>query len=348
MSPGKISPLTKENGNPYMNGLALIETREINGVDQSMIIRSKNVDNPVLLYVHGGPGSPEFPFIKHMKTDLEEYFTVCYWEQRGAGLSWSKDIPEETMTLKQFVEDTRVVTEYLIDKFGKDKIFILGHSWGTMLASYTIKKYPQLYHAYFGVAQVADQLRAEEISYDFVMEEARKRNDKKAVKVLEEIGKPPYSSGEEWVSAIMKERKYVSKYGGAIKEGNFMKMAITAMVNCREYKLKDKFAYIKGNNRSMQLMWREVLENNLMEDLQSQEIPVYIFQGKHDYQVTYEVGRDYYDILEAPEKEFFTFENSAHSPNFEEKEKFEEIIGGLVERVTQSTTENKVATDSLI
>jgi pimeloyl-ACP methyl ester carboxylesterase len=332
ISPGKTTALVKPNGNPYMNGLALMEMHEIGGVDQSLILRSKDIDNPVLLYVHGGPGSPEFPFMQHFQTDLEEFFTVCYWDQRGAGLSWSKEIPAETMTLDHFIEDTREVTEHLLERFGKEKVFIMGHSWGTLLSSHVINRYPELYHAYFGIGQVGNQLKSEQISYDFVMEEARKREDEKAIKNLEEIGRPPYSSVEEGLNAVMVERRYVGNYGGAMKEGNFMKEAVTAIINCREYRLKDKFSYMKANNKSLEHLWQTVVDADLASQIPAQEIPVYIFQGKYDYQTCTEVAKEYFDLLEAPVKEFYTFENSAHSPNFEEKEEFEKIIGDILSK----------------
>ena len=330
ISPGKVTPLVKENGNPYMNGLALMETREIGGVPQTMILRSKDVEKPVLLYVHGGPGSPEFPFNQHYKTDLEEFFTVCYWDQRGSGLSYSKDIPVETMTLEHFIEDTREVTEYLTDRFEKEKIYLMGHSWGTLLGSHVVHRYPELYHAYFGIGQVGNQLESEKISYDFALSEAKKRGDAKAIKQLEKIGRPPYGSADEWLHSIMVERKYVAKYGGAMKEGNFMKEAVTAILNCREYRLMDKINYMKANNNTMKSMWEIVIEADLSKDVPSQEIPVYIFQGRFDYQTSYDMAKQYFDSLEAPVKEFFTFENSAHSPNFEETARFEEILSVLL------------------
>jgi len=305
-------------------------------VEQALITRSKDITHPVLLYVHGGPGSPEFPFVEYMDTDLEEFFTVCYWEQRGAGLSYDPHIPDSSMNLAVFIEDTREVTDYLRDKFDKEKIYIMGHSWGSLLSSYVIKKYPERYHAYFGIGQVADQMRSEKLSYDFVLNEARERQDRKAVRQLEKIGPPPYSSEKEWGRALKTERKYVARYGGAVHNGNFMQIAVSAMINCKAYRLKDKFNYMKGNNRSLELLWEELLDLNLMEDVAEQEIPVYIFQGRHDQQTNFDVARDYFNILEAPEKEFFVFENSAHSPNYEEKEKFENIIGQIVTKTEEA------------
>lgn len=335
ISPGKITPLAKGNGNPYMNGMALIEETMIGGVEQTMIIRSKDVDNPVLLYVHGGPGSPEFPFMQYFRSDLEHYFTVCYWDQRGAGKSRLSEITPELMTFEQFIEDTREVTRYLIEKFGKEKIFIMGHSWGTLLSSHVIKRYPEYYYAYFGIGQVGNQLKSEKISYDFVLSEASRRSDKKAIRKLEDIGSPPYSSGEEWLNAVRVERKYVTKYGGAMKDGNFMTEALTALINCREYNLGDKLNYMKANIRSLQYLWKTVIDADLANQIPAQKIPVYIFQGMNDYQTSYEVAKEYFDKLDAPQKQFFSFENSAHSPNYEEKEKFEAILGEIVSKFNE-------------
>lgn len=342
VSPGQTTALVKDNGNPYMNGISIIERKDIGGVEQSMIIRSKDVDKPVLLYLHGGPGSPEFPFIQHYKTDLEEYFTVCYWEQRGAGLSYAKDITAETMTLDQFIQDTKEVSIYLLDKFNKKKLYIMGHSWGTLLASHAINRYPELYHAYFGIGQVGNQLKSEKISYEFAMSEAKLRGDKKAIKKLKEIGPPPYSSDEDWLQALSVERKYVGKYGGAIREGSFMKIALTSMINCREYRLKNKLNYMKANNESLGYLWATILKANLTEDIPTQYIPVYIFQGRYDFQTSYDVARSYYEQLEAPVKEFYTFENSAHSPNYEEKERFEELVGGILRELEEEHREKEL------
>ena len=328
-SPGKTKPFRDSKGNTIPRSLAVIKTLDINGIPQKMIIRSADTLNPVILYLHGGPGSPESPFLKYFGSKLEDYFTVCYWDQRGSGMSYSDQIPKESMTLEQFIDDAADVSKYLINRFGKEKIILMGHSWGTILGSYVSNRYPEFYSAYVAIGQVSDQLRAEQISYDYVIKTAREQQDEEAIRELESIGRPPYPVEENSIEKMLKERKYVTKYGGAIRNGNFYREATKAIFFFREYTLTDKINYFRGMGYTMEYLWPEVLKANLFTQIPAQQIPVYMFQGKYDYQTSYEVAREYFDSLRAPEKQFFSFENSAHSPNFEEPERFDSLVVSL-------------------
>ena len=295
-----------------------------------MIIRGTDTTKPVLLYLHGGPGDPEFPFVHQFNPGIEDLFVVCYWDQRGAGLSYSKDIPPETMTLSQFVDDAGKVSEYLIHKFKRKRIYLLGHSWGTMLGSFTVNKYPEYYYAFISVGQVGDQERSEKISYDFVLARARELKDRKAIRTLEKIGTPPYSDPREAIDKMLIERKYVIRYGGAIKKGNFYQEAIEPIFFCREYTLRDKINYLKGMRFTKDFLWNVIMKTNLFKAIPSQQIPVYVLQGTSDYQTSYIIAKEYFDSLQAPVKKFCSFENSAHSPIFEEPEKFDMILKAIL------------------
>ena len=135
-SSGKPEPLLDENGTPRVGSLSEKTHVTINGMEQGMFIRSKDPTNPVLLFLHGGPGMPEYFLTQRYPTGLEEDFTVVWWDQRGAGLSYSAGIPPETMTVEQLVSDTLAVTNYLRDRFHQDKIYLLGHSGGASSASW--------------------------------------------------------------------------------------------------------------------------------------------------------------------------------------------------------------------
>lgn len=325
-SHGKASPFLSKDGKTVAGSIAVIKTVNINGLNQRMIIRGRDSTKPVLLYLHGGPGDPEFPFVRHFNSAIEDLFVVCYWDQRGAGLSYSKDIPPETMTLSQFVDDAGTVSEYLIRRFNCKKIYLLGHSWGTLLGSFTVKKYPEYYNAFIAVGQVGDQQQAEKISYDFVLTRARELKDRKAIRTLEEIGPPPYPDPKVAIEKMIKERKYVIRYGGAIKRGNFYPQAIKPILICSEYSFMDKINYLKGMKFSKDFLWDVIMKSNLFREIPAQQIPIYIMQGTSDYETSYSVAKEYFDILQAPVKKFFTFENSAHSPIFEEPEKFNMIL----------------------
>lgn len=155
-SPGELEPLRDLEGKEITGSLSEKNSTEIGGMQQGFFIRSENPENPVILFLHGGPGSPELQIIIPFERSerLEKYFTVCYWDQRGAGMSYNKTIAPATMTVEQMVEDTRQITEYLQQRFNQDKIYLMGHSWGTYLGVKTIEKYPENYLAFIGIGQV--------------------------------------------------------------------------------------------------------------------------------------------------------------------------------------------------
>ena len=140
-SSGIEEPFVDEHGRALRNSIAMHEDMVINGAPQRITIRGKDISNPVLLLVHGGPGGITLPALyKHAGADLEDLFTVCYWEQRGAGLAYTADIPDSTITLNQIVDDGLLLVEYLTEKFKKDKIFIEGTSWGTTVSAFMVQK----------------------------------------------------------------------------------------------------------------------------------------------------------------------------------------------------------------
>jgi pimeloyl-ACP methyl ester carboxylesterase len=325
-SPGKSRPFLDQDGKVVPGSISVIITEKINGLNQRMIIRGRDTTKPVLLYLHGGPGDPEFPFVSQFNSDIENIFVVCYWEQRGAGLSYSNNIPPSTMTLPQFIDDAARVSEYLIHRFNREKIYLLGHSWGSMLGSFTANKYPDYYYAFISVGQVGNQVRSEKLSYEFVLSRSKELKDKKAVKTIEEIGPPPYADPKEAISKMLIERKYLITYGGAIKNGEFYPKAIKSLFVCKEYTFGDKINYLRGMKFTKNYLWDVIMKTNLFKAVPSQQIPVYILQGRFDYQTSYIIAKEYFDSLQAPVKKFFTFENSAHSPIFEEPEKFERIL----------------------
>lgn len=325
-STGKPVPFLDKNGTKIPASISTIKTLDINGVMQRIIIRGSDTSKPVLLYLHGGPGDPEFPFVHQFNPAIEDMFIVCYWDQRGAGLSYSDSIPPETMTLPQFIDDAGKVSNYLIHRFNRKKIYLLGHSWGTMLGTLTIKKYPEYFYAFVAVGQVGNQEQSEIISYNFVLSKAKDLKDRMAERYLEKIGPPPYLQGGEALDKMVTERKYVIRYGGAVKKGSFYPRAIKPLIICKEYTFMDKINYLRGMKFTKRFLWDVIMKTNLIKMVPSQQIPVYILQGISDYETTYSIAKEYFDILKAPVKKFYTFENSAHSPIFEEPEKFIRVM----------------------
>lgn len=303
---------------------------QIGGIKQGYFIRGENETNPVILFLHGGPGSPELPMIED--TELEQYFTVCYWDQRGAGMTYTPDTDPSTMTTEQFVEDTRQMTDSLRKWYGVEKIYLMGHSWGSYLGVKTVEKHPELYHAYIGVGQVCHQLESERLAYDYIVAEARKAGDTKTIEQFEAYDK--YADDFPSNDYLMKVRtNSMNKYGVGIKHKDCSMFDIAVgLLYYRGYTFTDKIHYLQGTMFSLNTMFRKVIDDNLFETSTRFEVPVYILQGKYDYQVSYQLAKAYLDSIDAPRKEFFTFEVSAHSPNLEEPRRFVEVVRAIAEK----------------
>jgi len=327
-SPGTADPITDSNGRTIPGSISVIEKVKLGGQDQYLIIRGQDRNKPVMLFLHGGPGSPEFTFMKKTNRAIEKDFVMVYWEQRGAGKSYSKDIPAESMNLPQFISDTRELSILLAKRFKKDKIYLMGHSWGSFLGILTAYQYPDLYYAYFGIGQVCSQYKGEKNSFEWVKEQARKQNNTKAIESLSKLTFPDSLAGMDiWYKYVMTERNYVSQFGGGIThEMTSMLPLVKIVLNAKEYTLSDKMNFMKASKYSLNHLWPSVIQKNLFNDIDSMRIPVYIFQGRYDNQTPYPIAKDFFNHLKARKKEFFTFENSAHSPVMEEVSKFNSIV----------------------
>ena len=298
---------------------------EINGAKQGMFLQSENIENPVLLFLHGGPGSPEIAFTQKYPTGLEKLFTVCWWEQRGSGMSFSRDVTPQEMTIEQMISDTIEVTHYLCNRFGKEKIYIMGHSWGSLLGVLTVEKKPELFHAYIGIGQVAQQDRSERLAYKYMLDEFSKANNKNMVNRLKKF--PIENSGDISLKYMGIRSIGMNKLGvGVMRNMTSMLDCVKIVLEYKGYTWGEKLKFPQGSSFSLKYLWDSVIQLDLIKQIPQLHVPVYIFQGKYDYQVSYIVAKDFATTLKAPIKGFYTFENSAHSPCFEEPEKMCHIL----------------------
>ena len=320
MSPGKIKQFTDENGNKMKNSIAEKCFVEINGVKMGMIIKSKDISNPVLLFVHGGPGMPEYFLTEDYPTGLEDYYTVVYWDQRGSGLSFADDIDQGMLTVDQYIEDTIGVTNYLRERFKQDKIYLMAHSWGTYFGIQAVEKSPQLYNAYIGIGQVTEQNESEKRAYEYMLDYYSKVGDEKT---LEKLKNNKYSS--DGYDKIRDDIMHRSGIGTTHDMKSVMTGVFFASLKNREYTFAEKINLWRGKlllNKNIQLK----MKVDLRKAVTSLEIPIYFFSGVYDYTVNYEMSEEYLKQLESPIKRFYLFNESAHSPIFEEPNKVLEII----------------------
>lgn len=326
-SPGKVKPVLDADGNIAKGSIAEKIYTKINGIDMGMIIKSKNISNPVLLIVHGGPGMPEYPLTEEYPTGLEDNFTVVWWEQRGAGLSYNSGISKEKMTTDQFISDTIQVSKYLCQRFGQDKIYLLGHSWGSFIAIQAAEKCPELYYAYIGVSQITNQMESEKMAVDYMINYYKEKGDIKTVKELQGVSFKDKDYLPKKYNDIRDDLMHKAGIGTTHK----MKSVITGifvpvMLN-PEYTLVEKINIWRGKAFSNSCKLNdEKYKTDLSKTVTKLNIPIYFFSGIYDYTVNYSLAEAYLKKIDAPEKGFYLFKESAHSPIFEEPKKFTKIM----------------------
>jgi len=327
VSPQKTPAFVDANGQTIENSIAEIRDIEINGVKQRLLIRGRDISNPVLLHLHGGPGGSDQALLQSTGKTIEDLFTVVYWDQRGAGASFSSATKPKNLTLDQIASDGIALAKKLRQEFAKEKIFLHGHSWGTLVGVHMAAKAPELFHAFISIGQVAASKRAEQLSYDFALAAADKAGDQETINKLKEIGKPPYQDDQTWIDTVMVQRGLMTPYELPDQEPLFsMVETYKIFVFYRGYSIRDKLASLNGFEMSMQKLWMEAINANLIESHPKLEIPVYFIQGKYDQHTVTEVAKDYYDALQSPTKEYLEFGGSAHWPHLREYEKYREVL----------------------
>jgi pimeloyl-ACP methyl ester carboxylesterase len=323
--PRKPKPFRDQQGGPLPGSISEKIYLNINGVEQGMFIKSKDVTNPVLLYLHGG--MPDYFLTEKYPTGLEDYFTVVWWEQRGAGMSYNPDISPESMTVEQFISDTLELTNYLRQRFGKEKIYLMGHSGGTFFGIQAAARAPELYYAYIGVAQMSNQLKSEKLAYDYMLKQYQENGNTKMVQKLE-AAPVSMTGGTPRGYLLVRDP---AMHGLGIGTMHDMKSVIGGLfflsLQSRDYTSGEKINTWRGKFQSgVSALWDEVLTTDLSQQVTELKIPIYFFHGIYDYTVNYTESKSYFEQIHAPVKGFYTFEQSAHSPIFEEPEKVQKIL----------------------
>jgi pimeloyl-ACP methyl ester carboxylesterase len=308
-------------GRVLPGSVATMEMAMIGDTSQSIWIRGTNADNPALILLHGGPGTSESALFRHYDEPLEEHFLVVYWEQRGTGRSYHSDLPPQSMTVSQFVQDLDGVVELVRSRFKKNKVILLGHSWGTVLGTIYAAIHPEKVAVYVGVGQVADMPRGEELSYEFARSQAIQRNDGTALRELDAIGPPPHS-----VDAMLTSRKWVERFGGTFHGALSTGRLIWAALRTAEANFVDLVKFGQGNRFSLTHLWPEFSSINLDGRYRTFATPMVFMLGRDDQVVSSILAEQYFHEIRAPFKQLVWFEQSAHNPPFEEPERFIRIL----------------------
>ena len=316
------------------NGINSLEPVRIGDIDQWIEVRGQNVNNPILLFIHGGPGTAFIPLAGAWQASWERNFTVVQWDQRGAGKTYAsndKEVQRRTMNVPKMEQDTLEVVNYLRNRFKREKIFVLGHSWGSALGLWLAHEHPDLIYAYVGVGQVINTEQNEVVGYRDTLQQARNSHNELAVKNLESIAPYPSANLDFGKMSILRdwERDLLGPPPSAPVFTDTKKI-LSAVVSAPEYSLMDDYGWIDGTKFSISILLPEMMKMDLTKLGPDFRAPVLFFEGRHDPYCPPSLIWEYAQTLKAPQKEFVWFENSGHFPFFEEPQKFSDE---LVQRV---------------
>jgi len=302
-------------------GIDQLRPIQVGDITQWISIRGKHRDNPILLFVHGGPGSPMMPAAWAFQTPWEEYFTVAQWDQRGAGKTAAANDPAAvtpTISLERMVADGEEVVQYLRSTFGKRKIFLLGHSWGTFIGTEIAQRHPEWLHAYVGMGQAVNGPANERAGYEFALREARRRADPTAITELEGIAPYPAADGSVTMEQILTQRKWVIAYGGLTWGRSDYRYEMDAVRLSPDYGADDLAALRSAGLGSLTQLIGAMNAVRYDETALSFGCPIVIFAGRYDYETVSDVAHAWFEQIRAPVKRFVWFEHSAHMLPFEE------------------------------
>jgi proline iminopeptidase len=290
----------------------------INGTNQWITVRGRDLDNPILLFIHGGPAAPEMPTSWTFQNPWEDYFTVVQWDQRGSGKSYNANDPKliaPTLSVEQMESDVEAMVNYLRATYHKPKIFVLGHSWGSLLGLTLAHNHPDWLYAYVGMGQMIDTAASERDSYEATLSAAQAAHDEAAVRELKSI--LPYPGPVLSVPKVNIERKWSVKYGGLSWRRDSYGYYYNASELSPDYTDADLAAIDKGSELSLSHLAAAfgAFDDSKVTDFRC---PIIIFNGRHDETVSEKVTADWFANVDAPVKKLIWFENSAHMMQIEE------------------------------
>lgn len=297
---------------------------ELGGEPQYIEVISESLDNPVLLMVHGGPAWPQTPQTRYLNADLAQDYTLVLWEQRGAGQSYLRNPTPEHMNLEQIIEDGHQATAWAKKKFKKDKIFLMGYSWGSIIGAKMAQQKPEDYHTYIGVAQFISKSRGMEIGHNWLREQVRKADAGEDLIKLDSLARPEFYPNR--TERFFQHWLLLNKYRGAVYNQEAEEVVQKAMDHYDDYKGYDWF---KAWRESSAFLEDDLHSTDLMA-LKQIQVPVYLIEGRHDWNVPAVLAKQWLDSLDSPRKKIIWFEKSGHGPLEEEPEKFNQTLADLL------------------
>ncbi len=300
---------------------------ELGGEQQYVEVRYTSIDNPILLFIHGGPAWPQTPQLRYFNSELTKKYTLVIWEQRGAGKNYATNPKPKSLSLAQIVEDGHELTIWINNEFQRNKIFLAGYSWGSLVGVQLASKYPEDYFAYFGISQFVSMREGKKIGRNWLKIQAEKQQDSEALKQIDSLSHIKYYANEH--ERFFKQYKLLYEFGGAIYDKEAQAEITKAEKYYDDYKEYDWYGVWEASSRVLQ---KDLYRADLRK-VRELQIPVVLFQGRHDWNVPSVLAEKWLKDLKAPFKKVIWFEKSGHGPLEEEPSQFNqsmiEVLGEI-------------------
>ena len=321
--PASTDPILGPDGEPLRGSIAELTRVEIGGHDLAMMIRGHSVDDPVLLFLAGGPGGSELGAFRRHANGLEEDFVVVTFDQRGTGTSYDQLEPTSTLTLDNAVADVLEVTRYLRERFDEDRIYLVGQSWGTTLGVLAVQQQPQLFNAFVGTGQMVSQRETDRIFYEDTLAWARETGNTGLADTLNELGPPPYEDVLGYESALSYAQDVYPYDHSPNSEGEGQ---FSENLFVEEYSLAEQVHTLGAFMDVFTILYPQLQEIDFRVDATQLDVPVYLVQGRYEARGRSELSEEWFEMLEAPHKEMIVFETSGHRPLFEQPGLFHQVM----------------------
>ncbi|WP_149590031.1 alpha/beta fold hydrolase [Tabrizicola flagellatus] len=314
------------------NGIELTETVMIGGIPQVINIRGRDRDNPVLLYLHGGPGTPMLPIAHVFQDRWEDHFTVVQWDQRGAGKTYALTPPEEiaaSMSFDRMTADVIEMADHLRARFGQDRIVLLGHSWGSMIGIAAVMEHPDRFSVYVGTGQAINTLESERLGYAHTLMRARQIGLSEAVAELEALA--PYPEPPTVMDKHSMRHRWNAHFGeGVFGYQSLASALIRIALVSPDYGWRDLWTLMAEDETPYLPLDPDLVAFDALRWGTAWQVPVVFIEGKQDWQVNHQLVRDYFDNICAPYKAFVYLDEAAHAPMVEQPDRFADALIRLV------------------
>ena len=335
LRPASTAPIVDAEGNRVPGSIAELVDVPVGGHDQSIMLRGVSAEAPVLLFLEGGPGGTGIGRIRNSGEDLEKSFVVATWDQRGTGKSYDALEPTATLTLDQMVQDTLAVTTYLRERFDKDKIYLVGSSWGTVIGTLAVQRSPGLFSAYVGTGQMVDPFATDKLMYAESIADAEARGDTGTADTLRAMGPPPYDNTLDYPVAIASNAKWMDFDHGADYSAS-SEYPMSLFVS--EYTLIEQLRGMAAIAETYHVLYPQLADTDFRTQVPRLDVPVYLVEGRHEAAGRETLAKEWFQGLSAPSKEYLYFVHSGHTPPYDEPGRFADLMRKVVESTGEASS----------